>query len=99
MTDVTTPHIADLTPSKYRAVPDELRVKTSPDHGPDMHPSSPTGLGFRIVEIWDREGGFNRFLERHLVSLAATVGMQRKRTSGDRCMTCSRPRSLSFPDW
>jgi hypothetical protein len=39
MNVVTTPHIADVTPSEDRTVLDEPRVKTWPDHGIHLHPA------------------------------------------------------------
>ena len=78
MTVVTTLDITDLTPKEYRAVLDELGVETRPDDGIYLHLATPTDCGFRIVEIWDHEEGFNRFLERRLAPASAAVGMQRE---------------------
>jgi hypothetical protein len=82
MTVVTTLDIADLTPAEYRAVLDELGVETRPDDGIYLHMAVPTDFGFRIVELWGHEEGFNRFLERRLAPAAAAVGMQRETKIG-----------------
>lgn len=78
MTVVTTLDITDLTPAEYRAVLDELGVEARPEPGLYQHVAYPTEFGFRIVEIWDREEGFNRFLEARLAPATAAVGQQRE---------------------
>ena len=78
MTVVTTLDITDLTAIEYRAVLDELGVERHPDVGIYLHLATPTDLGFRIVEIWDHEDGFNRFLEDRLAPATRAVGMNRE---------------------
>ena len=77
MTVVTTLDITDLTSPEYRAVLDKLGVETRPEGGIYLHLTTPTDFGFRIVEIWDREDGFNRFLEDRLGPASEAVGMNR----------------------
>jgi len=78
MTVVTTLDINDLTPAEYRAVLDELGVELRPDAGIYQHVAHPADFGFRIVEIWDSEERFNRFLEDRLAPATAAVGQQRE---------------------
>jgi hypothetical protein len=78
MTVVTTLDITDLTPTEYRAVLDELGVETRPEGGIYLHLTTPTDVGFRIVEIWDEKAGFDRFLEERLVPATKAVGMDRE---------------------
>jgi hypothetical protein len=78
MTVVTTLDITDLTSAEYRAVLDELGVEKRPVDGIYLHLTTPTDLGFRIVEIWDEQAGFERFLEHRLVPATKAVGMDRE---------------------
>jgi hypothetical protein len=78
MTVVTTLDITGLTAPEYRAVIDELGVETRPDHGIYLHLTTPTDVGFRIVEIWDEQAGFERFLEQRLVPATKAVGQERE---------------------
>jgi len=73
MTVVTTLDITDLTPAEYRTVLDELGVETRPERGIYLHLKTPTDFGFRIVEIWDEQSGFDRFLERRMVRATKAV--------------------------
>jgi hypothetical protein len=78
MTVVTTLDITDLTPTEYRAVLDELGVETRPEGGIYLHLTTPTDFGFRIIEIWDEQAGFERFLEQRLAPATKAVGMDRE---------------------
>jgi hypothetical protein len=78
MTVVTTLDITDLTPTEYRAVLDELGVETRPEGGIYLHLTTPTDFGFRIIEIWDEQAGFDRFLEQRLAPATKAVGMDRE---------------------
>ena len=60
---VTTLDIKGLTGEEYRAVLDELGVEARPEGGIYLHMTAPTDFGFRIVEIWDKKEGFDRFLD------------------------------------
>jgi hypothetical protein len=78
MTVVTTLDIADLTPAEYRAVLDELGVEKRPEAGIYLHLATPTDFGFRILEIWDHEEGFDRFLQDRLTPASKAVGLNRE---------------------
>jgi hypothetical protein len=78
MTVVSTLDITDLTPAEYRAVLDELGVEKRPERGIYLHLTTPTDFGFRIVEIWDEQAGFERFVEQRLVPAAKAVGQDRE---------------------
>ena len=75
MTVVATLDITDLTAAEYRAVLDELGVEDRPDSGIYLHLATPTDSGFRIMELWDDQAGFDRFLERRLGPAAQATGM------------------------
>jgi hypothetical protein len=77
MTVVTTLDVTDLTATEYRAVLDELGVENRPDPGIYLHLTTPTDFGFRIVEIWDEQPRFDRFVEQRLVPATKAVGMER----------------------
>jgi hypothetical protein len=78
MTVVTTLDVIGLTPTEYRAVMDELGVERRPEGGIYLHLTTPTVVGFRVVEIWDEKAGFDRFVETRLVPATKAVGMERE---------------------
>jgi hypothetical protein len=78
MTVVTTLDITDLTTGEYRAVLDELGVEQRPEGGIYLHLTTPTDFGFRIVEIWDEQAGFDHFLEQRMAPATKAVGMARE---------------------
>ena len=77
MTVISTLDVHDLTAGEYRAVMDELGVEQRPESGIYLHLTTPTDFGFRIVEIWDEEGKFDRFVERRLVPANQAIGLDR----------------------
>jgi hypothetical protein len=76
MTVVSTLDIADLTAAEYRNVMDELGVEKRPEGGIYLHLTTPTEVGFRVVEIWDEKEGFDRFVEQRLAPASEAVGLQ-----------------------
>jgi hypothetical protein len=75
MTVVSTLDVSDLTAPEYRAVMDELGVERRPEDGIYLHLTTPTGSGYRVVEIWDEKENFDRFVERRLVPANEAVGL------------------------
>jgi hypothetical protein len=73
MTVVSTLDVHGLTPQEYRNVMDELGVETRPEPGIYLHVTAPTDFGFRVVEIWDEQEGFDRFVERRLAPASEAV--------------------------
>jgi hypothetical protein len=78
MTCVTTLDIHGLTPYEYREVMDRLGVERRPEPRIYMHASITTDFGSRIVEIWDQEEGFERFLATRLAPATKALGIDRK---------------------
>jgi hypothetical protein len=78
MTIVSTLDVIGLTPTEYRAVLDELGVETRPEGGIYLHLTTPTDVGFRVIEIWDEKAGFDRFVETRLGPASQAVGMERE---------------------
>ena len=77
MTVVSTLDVTDLTTPEYRAVMDELGVEQRPEGGIYLHLTTPTGFGYRIVEIWDEKENFDRFVKRRLAPANEAVGVDR----------------------
>jgi hypothetical protein len=77
MTVVSTLDVTGLTASEYRAVMDELGVERRPEEGIYLHLTTPTDSGYRIVEIWDEKGNFDRFVERRLAPANEAIGLER----------------------
>jgi hypothetical protein len=80
MTVVTTLDIKGLTEHEYRAILDELGVESRPEGGIYLHLTTPADFGFRVIEIWDKREGFDRFLEDRLAPASEAVGMDRETT-------------------
>ena len=78
MTVVTTLDVIGLTATEYRAILDELGVETRPESGIYLHMTTPTEAGFRILEVWDEQAGFERFVEGRLVPANRAVGLDRQ---------------------
>src|SRR5262249_27508798 len=78
MTVITTLDINGLTEQEYRAVLDELGVEARPEGGIYLHLTTPTDFGFRIIEIWDEQEGFDRFLTNRLVPATKAGGRERE---------------------
>jgi hypothetical protein len=78
MTVVTTLDVTGLTETEYRAVLDRMGVERHPEPGIYLHLTVPTDFGFRIVEIWDREEGFEEFAERRMYPALQALGIERE---------------------
>jgi hypothetical protein len=80
MTVVSTLDVNGLTDDEYRTIMDELGVEARPEGGIYLHLTTPVDFGFRVVEIWDKKEGFDRFVEQRLAPAAEEVGLQREMT-------------------
>jgi hypothetical protein len=77
MTVVSTLEVTGLTAPEYRAVMDELGVEQRPEGGIYLHLTTPTDVGYRVVEIWDTKENFDRFVERRLAPANEAIGVER----------------------
>src|SRR5262245_20550755 len=68
MTIVSTLDVHGLTAPEYRKVTDQLGVEARPEPGIYLHLTTPTEFGFRVVEIWDEEEGFDRSVQQRLTT-------------------------------
>lgn len=55
-------------------------VEARPESGIYQRISHPTETGFRIIEIWDSQEGFEEFAERRLRTAVTKLGIQRETT-------------------
>src|SRR5215510_14666810 len=78
MTVVTTLDVFGLSPKEYRAILDQMGVETRPERGIYLHLTITTDFGYRVVEVWDNQEGFDRFLEERLAPAAKALGITRK---------------------
>src|SRR5262245_60882483 len=60
---VMTMNVTGLTHKEFRAILDGMGVETRPEPGIYQHISHPTETGFRIIEIWESQKGFEEFAE------------------------------------
>jgi hypothetical protein len=74
---VMTMNVTGLTHKEFRAILDEMGVEARPEAGIYQHISHPTETGFRIIEIWESQGGFEEFAERRLKPAIVKLGIQR----------------------
>jgi hypothetical protein len=75
---VMTMNVTGLTHEEFRAILDEMGgVEARPEPGIYQHLSHPIETGFRIIEVWESQRGFEEFAERRLKPAITTLGIQR----------------------
>jgi len=77
---VMTMNVNGLSHKEFRSILDEMGVEARPEHGIYEHISHPTETGFRIIEIWESQDGFEEFAGRRLKPAIAKLGVQRETT-------------------
>jgi len=77
---VMTMNVNGLSHKEIRSILDEMGVEARPEHGIYEHISHPTETGFRIIEIWESQEGFEEFAGRRLKPAIAKLGVQRETT-------------------
>jgi hypothetical protein len=78
MTVVTTIDVYDMTNAEYRAVLDRMGVEERPEPGIYLHITAKTDFGYRIIEIWDHQEGFEEFAQRRMLPALKDLGIDRK---------------------
>ena len=78
MTVVTTIDVYDMPNSEYRAVLDRMGVEQQPESGIYQHITAQTDFGYRVIEIWDSEAGFQEFVQRRMLPALKDLGIDRK---------------------
>jgi quinol monooxygenase YgiN len=79
-TVVMTMNIAGLTHKEFRALLDEMGVEARPETGLYQHISHTTETGFRVIEVWESQEGFEEFAGRRLRPAVNKLGIQRETT-------------------
>jgi quinol monooxygenase YgiN len=74
---VMTMNVTGLTREEFRAILDEMGVEARPEPGLYEHISHATETGFRIIELWESQRGFEEFAERRLKPAITKLGIQR----------------------
>ena len=77
---VMTMNVNGLTHREFRSILDEMGVEERPEAGIYQHISHPTETGFRIIETWESQEGFEEFAERRLTPAVTKLGIQRETT-------------------
>ena len=77
---VMTMNVTGLTHKEFRAILDEMGVEARPEPGIYQHISHATETGFRIIEIWESQKGFEEFAERRLKPAITKLGIERETT-------------------
>jgi hypothetical protein len=78
MTVVTTIDVYDMPNSEYRAVMDRMGVEARPEPGIYLHITAQTDFGYRVIEIWDSQDGFERFAQGRMLPALKDLGIERK---------------------
>lgn len=79
-TIVMTMNVTGLTHREFRSVIDEMGVEKNPEPQIYQHLSHPTPTGYRIIEVWESQEGFEEFLGRRLVPALTRLGIDRETT-------------------
>jgi hypothetical protein len=99
MTVVTTIDVYEMPNSEYRAVLDRMGVEARPEPGIYLHITAQTDFGYRIVEIWDSQDGFEEFAERRMMPALQDLGIDRKTEITVKPLhNLFAPRLLELPD-
>jgi hypothetical protein len=99
MTVVTTIDVYEMPNSEYRAVLDRMGVEARPEPGIYLHITAQTDFGYRIVEIWDSQDGFEEFAERRMMPALQELGIDRKTEITVKPLhNLFAPRLLELPD-
>lgn len=77
---VMTMDVAKVTAEEYRSILDEMGVEARPEAGIYEHISHPTESGFRIIEVWESQAGFEEFAARRLQPAVSKLGIERETT-------------------
>jgi hypothetical protein len=77
---IMTMNVNGLSHKEFRAILDEMGVEQQPEPGIYQHISHPTETGFRIIETWESQSGFEEFAERRLKPAITKLGIQRETT-------------------
>ena len=78
MTVATTIDVHDMPNAEYRAVMDRMGVEARPEPGIYLHITAQTDFGYRVIEIWDSQQGFEDFAQRRMLPALAELGIDRK---------------------
>ena len=77
---VMTMNVLGLTHKEFRAIITEMGVEANPEPGLYQHVSHPTETGFRIIELWESQEGFEAFLKHRMEPAVTKLGIQRQTT-------------------
>ncbi len=69
-----------LNHREFRAIIDEMGVEKRPEAQIYQHITHPTESGFRIIEVWESQEGFEEFLERRLKPAIIKLDINRETT-------------------
>lgn len=78
MTVVTTIDVYDMPNAEYRAVLDRMGVEARPAPGIYLHITAQTDFGYRVIEIWDSQEGFENFAQQRLLPALNDLGIDRR---------------------
>jgi quinol monooxygenase YgiN len=79
-TIVMTMDVKNLTHREFRAIIDEMGVEKRPEPGIYEHISHATENGYRIIEVWDSQKAFEKFVENRMTPAIKKLGINRETT-------------------
>jgi hypothetical protein len=78
MTVMTTIDVHGMSAEEYGRVMNRLDVEKDPAREIYLHITADTDFGFRVIEIWESEDAFNRFLQDRLAPAAEAERITRE---------------------
>jgi hypothetical protein len=78
VTVVTTIDVYGMPNAEYRAVLDRLGVEERPEPGIYLHVTAQTDFGYRVIEIWDSQEGFETFAQQRMLPALEALGIDRR---------------------
>jgi hypothetical protein len=65
-----------VTEEQYDAVMERLRLDEDPPDGGMFHLAGPADGGIRVVDVWESQEKFGRFMNDRLAAVTQEVGLQ-----------------------
>jgi len=75
---VMTMNVMGFTHKEFRAIIDEMGVEARPEPGLYQHIAHPTENGYRIIEVWESQEGFEKFVETRMKPAITKLGINRE---------------------
>jgi hypothetical protein len=75
MATVMLMHWPEVTKEQYEQVRQSVKWEENPPDGAKFHTAWMAGDGFHVLDLWESQGHFERFLQNRLSSAVAAAGI------------------------